>query len=116
MIKVGYQETGRNIARVSVIIPVYNAEHYIRQAVESVMKQTFEDMIEIMIINDCSTDATATILSDLQKQHPNIVVLTPRANSGIVKNTLNVFQYIFEHGYKYVAMLDGDDWWCDSEK
>ena len=53
MIKVGYQETGRNIARVSVIIPVYNAEHYIRQAVESVMKQTFEDMIEIMIINDC---------------------------------------------------------------
>lgn len=101
---------------VAVCVVTYNQEKYIRQCIESILSQQTEFRVDIIVGNDCSTDATATILSDLQKQHPNIVVLTPPANSGIVKNTLMVFQYIFEHGYKYVAMLDGDDWWCDCEK
>ena len=115
MIKVGYQETGRNIARVSVIIPVYNAEHYIRQAVESVMKQTFEDMIEIMIINDCSTDATDATVREIIKKfqqtdrgNRKICYINSETNKGVAESR-NCGMRLAEG--EYIAFLDADDWW-----
>ena len=47
---------------VSVIIPVYNVEEYLRQALDSLINQTFKD-IEIICVDDCSTDNSAKILA-----------------------------------------------------
>ena len=48
---------------ISVIMSVYNGETYLKEAIESVRKQTFQNW-ELVIINDCSTDATSEILAD----------------------------------------------------
>lgn len=59
------------IPKVSVIIPVYNTEKYVRQAVESIRRQTLKD-IEIIIVNDGSTDGSMTILEELAAQDERI--------------------------------------------
>lgn len=60
-----------NSFKVSVIIPVYNTELYIKQTVESIQKQTLYD-IEIIIINDGSTDNSLSLLLELSKQDHRI--------------------------------------------
>ena len=55
------------IPKVSVLMPAYNAEKYIREAVESILKQTFSDF-EFIIIDDCSTDDTWGIIQEYSKK------------------------------------------------
>ena len=63
---------------ISVIMSVYNGETYLKEAIESVINQTFKNW-ELIVINDCSTDSTAEILLELAskdesgKVHPNEV-------------------------------------------
>ena len=52
---------------VSIIIPVYNTEKYLRQCLDSVLKQTFKDF-ECICINDCSTDNSYSILEEYAKK------------------------------------------------
>ena len=58
--------------KISVIMPVYNAEKYIREAIESILNQTFEDF-EFIIINDGSTDFTKSIIESNNSQIKNLV-------------------------------------------
>ena len=51
--------------KISLIMSVYNGEDYLRDAIESVLNQTFKDF-ELIVINDCSTDSTGEILIDSQ--------------------------------------------------
>lgn len=103
--------------KVACCVVTYNQEHYISQALDSILVQQTDFPVDIIVGNDCSTDNTAAILTNYAAQYDNIVVLNATENGGIVRNTVNVFRYIFEHEeYKYVAMLDGDDWWCDNQK
>lgn len=67
-------------SKVSVIIPVYNVENYLSECLDSVLNQTLEQ-IEILCINDGSTDSSAGILEKYQKQDSRLSVLN-RANSG----------------------------------
>lgn len=59
---------------ISVIIPVYNVEKYIRQCLESVINQTFKD-IEIICINDGSTDNSLKILQEFSQKDKRIMVI-----------------------------------------
>lgn len=103
--------------KVACCVVTYNQEHYISQALDSILAQQTDFPVDIIVGNDCSTDNTTAILTNYAAQYDNIVVLNATENGGIVRNTVNVFRYIFEHEeYKYVAMLDGDDWWCDNQK
>lgn len=54
---------------VSIIIPVYNTEKYLAETLESALNQTYQD-IEIIVIDDASTDTSRTIIHDFQKKHP----------------------------------------------
>ena len=54
-----------NSPKISVIIPVYNVEKYLAECLDSVINQTFKD-IEVICVNDCSTDSSLDILNSMQ--------------------------------------------------
>jgi glycosyltransferase involved in cell wall biosynthesis len=90
---------------VSVIIPVYNVEKYVKEAIQSIVNQTYENL-EIIVIDDASKDATYQIVKELQKKDKRIKLYQNEKNLKIVK-TLNR-ALSFATG-KYIARMDGDD-------
>jgi len=91
---------------VSVIIPVYNAEHYLRNSVQSVLDQSWKQL-EILLIDDCSTDNSREIMLELSV-HPNIRSIYMPVNSGAAA-TRNAG--ILEATGRFIAFLDADDRW-----
>ena len=90
--------------RISVIIPVYNTEKYLEKSVRSVMDQTYGNL-EIICVNDGSTDGSAGILRRLQQEDPRIVIvekenggLGDARNAGLGRATS-----------EWVSFLDSDD-------
>lgn len=90
--------------KISVIIPVYNVEKYLARCLDSVIAQTFSD-IEIICINDGSTDNSAEILSEYAKKDKRIKIIT-QENSGVVAARNNG---IASSVGEYIYPLDGDD-------
>ena len=70
-----------NNPKISIIIPVYNTEQYIGLALDSVVNQTLKD-IEIICIDDCSTDNSYEILKDYASKDDRFVVLKQETNQG----------------------------------
>ncbi|MDR3256689.1 MAG: glycosyltransferase [Endomicrobium sp.] len=94
-----------NYPKVSVIIPVYNTEKYLRQCLDSVVNQTLKD-IEIICVNDGSTDKSLTILRDYASKDSRIVVIDSiNEGAGASRNK----GIRISHG-KYVGFVDSDDW------
>lgn len=93
----------RTIPTVSVVMPAYNAEKYLREAIESILSQTFTDF-ELIIINDGSTDRTKEII--LSYDDPRIVYIENEQNSGICI-TLN--KGLEAARGRYIARMDSDD-------
>lgn len=91
---------------VSVIIPVYNAEKYLRQCVQSVCAQSYEDL-EILLINDGSTDSSGLIIEQLKLEDSRIKVIHKPQNTGLgaVRNT----GLDLACG-DYIVFIDADDW------
>lgn len=90
---------------VSVIMPVYNSEKYLREAVESILSQTFRNF-ELIAVDDGSTDGSGSILAGYHQQDERIVILTHLKNEGIV-SALNWGLKIASG--KYIARMDADD-------
>ena len=89
---------------ISVVMPVYNCDRYLKESIESILSQTFEDF-EFIIINDGSTDSTAEILRSYARKDSRIEIIN-QPNSGIVK-ALN--RGICESKGNWVCRMDGDD-------
>ena len=89
---------------ISVVLPVHNAEAYVREAVESILAQTFTDF-ECIIINDGSTDGGGAVLRDLAARDTRIV-LVERPNDGLV-SALN--EGIGRARAGLIARMDADD-------
>lgn len=89
--------------KVSVIMPVYNGEAYLREAIESVLQQTFGDF-EFIIINDGSTDGSESII--LSYRDTRIVYLQNEGNKGVIY-TLN--RCVKEAKGELIARMDADD-------
>ena len=92
--------------KVSVIIPVYNNRDYIREAIDSILNQTFED-IEIVICDDASTDGTGEIIQEYAHDYPDKI-------KAIKNNTNRGVEYSSNRCIKnakgqYIARMDGDD-------
>ena len=91
--------------KVSVIIPVYNTEAYLRECLDSVVNQTQRD-IEIICVDDGSTDGSPAILKEYEKKDSRIKVLTqPNLNAGAARN--HGLQYATG---EYLSFLDSDDY------
>ena len=93
--------------KVSVIIPVYNAEKYISDAIESVIAQTYKNW-EIVAVNDGSIDRSPEILKDYEDQYPNKIRVIHQPNSGL-SMARNIA--ISAANGEYIAFLDADDLW-----
>ncbi|MDD4166851.1 MAG: glycosyltransferase family 2 protein [Endomicrobiaceae bacterium] len=91
---------------VSVIIPVYNAEPYLKQCLDSVLAQTFKN-IEIIIINDCSNDNSSQIIEEYRKTDRRIISISLQKNAG-PGNARN--EGIKAANGKYIVFIDSDDW------
>lgn len=91
--------------RASVVMSVYNGERYLRQAVESVLQQTYADF-EFIIIDDGSTDGTWDILTEYDEQDQRITLVQNQENRGLT-NSLNK-GLTLSRG-KYIARQDADD-------
>ncbi|CEN53975.1 glycosyltransferase family 2 protein [Capnocytophaga canis] len=90
---------------VSVLIPCYNVEKYVEEAVTSIINQTY-DKLEIILIDDGSTDGTTNLLKKITKQDKRIVFVQNDKNIGLI-DTLNKGLQICSG--KYVARMDSDD-------
>ncbi len=91
------------MVKISVVMPAYNAEKYIGQAIESILNQTYRDF-ELIIVNDGSTDNTKNII--LSYKDERIIYLENEKNSGIVI-TLN--KGLDNAKGEYIARMDADD-------
>jgi glycosyltransferase involved in cell wall biosynthesis len=99
---------------VSVFLITYNHEKFVSQAIESVLKQKVNFEFEIVIGVDLSSDRTGEICLDYEAKFPNCIrVLIASERLGMQRNALRIFN---ECNAKYVAFLDGDDFWVDDEK
>ncbi|MFC3415900.1 glycosyltransferase family 2 protein [Algoriphagus hitonicola] len=89
---------------VSVIIPCYNQANYLKETVQSVLKSSYEP-IELIIVNDGSTDNSLKIAEDLAAQFPEVFVLSQK-NSGVAVARNHGIQ---QARGEYILPLDGDD-------
>lgn len=106
------QSTGHTIAteqltaKVTVIIPVYNAGEEVRTAIDSILKQTWSN-IEVFVVDDCSTDQTETIVKQYEQRDQRIKFLKTPQNSGpyVARNIA------LQHATgDFVTINDADDW------
>lgn len=91
--------------KISVIVPVYNVEKYLERCLESLINQTFKD-IEIIVINDGSTDRSLGLLVEIQKRDNRIKVID-KNNEGL-SQTRN--RGINNSTGEYITFVDSDDW------
>ena len=90
---------------ISVIVPIYNCEKYLEQCVLSLVNQSKKEM-EIILVNDGSTDQSGQICKRLQNHYPNIVVIH-QENGGVTAARNTGLQYT--QG-KYIGFVDADDY------
>jgi len=95
----------KNNPLVSVVMPAYNSEKYISEAIESILNQTFKDF-EFIIINDGSTDSTPNIIDKYARLDKRIIVLNNEKNLNIAESRNRGVE--IAKG-KYIATMDSDD-------
>jgi glycosyltransferase involved in cell wall biosynthesis len=99
---------------ISILMITYNHEKYIAQAIESVLMQQVNFKYEIVIGEDCSTDRTKDIVVDYQEKYRDRIKLLLQAkNAGMHRNFIDTY---YSCRGKYIALLEGDDYWTDPHK
>lgn len=92
--------------KISVVVAVYNAEKYLKKCIDSLLKQTYEN-IEIILINDCSNDSSLSICNEYSSKYPNVITLNNESNLG-VSATRN--KGIDASTGDYICFVDSDDY------
>lgn len=100
--------------KVSVCVITYKHEKYIKQTLEGVLKQKGDFILEVIIGEDASPDATREICEKYQSESPDVIKLMPKEkNLGM---NLNFSRCIKACTGKYIALCEGDDYWIDDSK
>lgn len=94
---------------VSIITPTFNSEKYIQQTIQSVQNQTYQNW-EMIIVDDCSVDATVRIVEEIQKTDSRIQLIKSDVNSGPAISRNKGIERITG---KYMTFLDADDIWFE---
>lgn len=96
---------------VSVIVPVYNRAHLVSETIESILAQTW-DPLEIILINDGSTDESLAILRDYERRFPEKIRVCDQPNQGQIVARNNGIK---ASKGDYIAFLDSDDLWVEDK-
>lgn len=100
--------------QISVIVLTYNQEDSIARTLDSIIMQEDTPRFEIIIGDDCSTDATGTVCREYASKYPDLIRYYRREkNMGL---NLNYYQCLADAKGKYIADCAGDDYWIDSRK
>ena len=97
----------------SIIIPVYNVEQYLDKCLSSVLNINQREEIEVLAINDGSTDGSLEILKKFQKEYPSVLQVIDKQNGG--------HGSAWNEGLKlatgkYIKFLDSDDWFSNLDR
>lgn len=95
--------------KVSVIVPVYNVEKYLRKCLNSLVNQTMKN-IEIIIVNDGSPDNSEEIIREYKKKYPEKIKVLNQVNQGLSGARNNGLQLATA---KYIMFVDSDDYLCE---
>lgn len=99
---------------VSVLMITYNHEAYIQQAIQGIVNQVADFPIELVIGEDCSSDATCAKVVEAQRRYPDIIrVICSAQNVGANRNFQRVHSLCRGD---YIAVCEGDDFWRDARK
>ena len=90
---------------VSIIVPIYNAEQYLRRCVDSILNQEYTDY-ELLLVNDGSTDASGDICEEYGDRDPRVIVIQ-KENTGVSDSRNRALD---RARGKYLQFLDSDDW------
>ena len=93
------------VNKVSIIIPVYNAEKYIGSCIESILSQSFQDF-EIILVDDASNDKSKDIVREFAKKDDRVILLEHPMNFGAMEARKT--GYLSAHG-RYIVFCDADD-------
>lgn len=110
----------RDTPLVSVAVVAYNHSSYIRQCIDGILMQKTDFGIEILVHDDASTDGTVQILQEYENKYPSLIKVFYETENQHGKGT-------YKGGYirgliepaskgKYIAFIEGDDYWCDPDK
>lgn len=99
---------------VSVLVTVYNHERYIKECLTSIARQKTSFRFEVLVGEDVSTDSTRAVMKGFEDTLPdNFTLLYREDNLG---DTLNSQDLLYRARGRYMALLEGDDFWTDDEK
>lgn len=99
---------------VNIVMLTYNEEKFVSQAIDSVLEQVCDFPFLLVIYDDCSTDNTATICREYALKFPQKIHFTQNiTNLGLIKNYREALHFCTA---KYIAILEGDDYWIDKYK
>lgn len=93
-------------AKISVIVPVYNVEKYLRKCLDSLSAQTYPNL-EIILVNDCSTDSSLEICQEYQQKYPQIKLFSNDKNRGL---SYSRNKGVKEATGSYLGFIDSDDY------
>lgn len=103
--------------KVAVWMITYNHAPYITKAIESVLRQECNFSLHLYIGIDYSTDETLNICSEYAQKYPNLItIIKAKKRIGASKNALAVYRACIQSKAKYMAMLEGDDYWISRTK
>lgn len=97
---------------ISIIVPNYNNEEYIEDCLKSILSQTYKN-IEIVVIDDASTDSSKDIIKKYMGEHNNIKAIFNEQNQGVTRNRDVAIK---EASAEYITTLDSDDFYIDEQK
>lgn len=97
----------------SVVIPNYNNAKFLPQCVESIVKQSYEDIVEILIVDDCSTDNSREVIQSLAETYPVVkpVLLEKNGKVSAARNA-GLMRAVGE----YITFVDADDFYYNQDK
>ena len=102
------------MARIHVIVPVYNAKKYLREAVDSVLNQPYKE-IDIVLVNDGSTDGSAELCDEIAAHEVRVTAIHQQNRGVSAARNAAIEHILVQHSQEleqsYIAFLDADDIW-----
>lgn len=96
------------MAQISIIVPVYNTEKFLAQCLDSICRQTLNNL-EFLVIDDGSTDRSGAICDEYAARDPRIKVFRTENHGPSAARNLGL-EYARKNGSEYVGFVDSDDW------